>query len=499
MKILSAQQIREADQYTITHEPVRSEDLMERASGAFTEWFAGKFSNERPVKIFSGIGNNGGDGLAIARMLHERNYRVEVFIVRYAPTPSKDFLTNEQRLKKLPVKVSEINDGNSFPPIAENDIIIDGLWGSGLNRTIEGFAADLIQHLNHSPATKVAIDIPSGLFADTYSSSVKFKADFTLTFESPKLSFLFPENFPFVGEFVVKSIGVHRDFIAKAETADYYVSEDLAGKLVKPRKKFDHKGSYGHTLIMGGSYGKIGAAVLCAEAALRAGAGLVTSYVPKCGYDIMQGRLPESMTLTDRQDEIISDIPELSPYQAIGAGPGIGKHARTSAALHQLISTAEMPLVLDADALNIISENKVWLNELPNNSILTPHPKEFERLFGTTTDNHQKLELQKEVSKLYRIIIVLKRANTVITSPAGETYFNSTGNPGMATGGAGDVLTGVITGLVSQGYTPLHSAILGVYLHGLAGDLAGASNSRHSIIASDISHHLGKAFHKILG
>lgn len=498
MKILSTQQIREADQYTIEHEPITSEDLMERASGAFTEWFAGKFPKERPVKIFCGIGNNGGDGLAIARMLHQKRYDVEVFIARYA-APSRDFLINEQRLKKFPVKVSDIHSGNTFPPIAENDIVIDGLWGSGLNRPIEGFAADLIQHLNHSPGTKVAIDIPSGLFADTYSCSVIFKADFTLTFETPKLSFFFPENFPFVGEFVVRSIGLHRGFIAKSETANYYISESFARNLAVPRKKFDHKGNYGHALIISGSYGKIGAAVLCAEATLRAGAGLVTTYVPKCGYVIMQGGLPEAMTLTDRQDEIISDIPNIRTFNAIGAGPGIGKHPRTSAALHQLISSAEIPLVLDADALNIISENKVWLNELPKNSILTPHPKEFERLFGTTTDSYQKLGLQKEVSKLYRIVIVMKRAHTVITSPTGDTYFNSTGNPGMATGGSGDVLTGIITGLASQGYPPLDSAILGVYLHGLAGDIAAASISPQSIIASDITHHLGKAFNKILG
>ncbi len=498
MKILSALQIREADRYTIQREPIAPEALMERAARAFTEWFAGKFPGEHPVKIFCGIGNNGGDGLAIARLLYEKKYRVEVFIARCSPTPSEDFLLNEQRLKKLPVKVADINAGNTFPEIKANEIVMDGLFGSGLNRPVEGFTADLITHLNRSSGIKVAIDIPSGLYADAHSDSIKFKADYTLTFELPKLSFFFPENFPYVGEFVVKSIGLHPEFLNKAETAHYYVTDDVAGKMVVPRKKFDHKGTYGHALLISGSYGKMGAALLCAEACLRAGAGLVSAHVPRCGYQIMQSSLPEAMVSTDKQEEIISAIPDLSGYQAIGIGPGIGKHARTSAALHQLITSTEIPLVVDADALNIFSENKIWLNELPKHSILTPHPKEFERLFGTSANDYARLELQKEASRLYNSIIVLKRAHTVITAPDGNACFNSTGTPGMATGGSGDVLTGIITGLLSQGYSPLNSAILGVYLHGLAGDIAAESWSQQSMLASDIAHHLGNAFKRIL-
>ncbi|HXH18079.1 MAG TPA: NAD(P)H-hydrate dehydratase [Chitinophagales bacterium] len=499
MKILSAQQIKEADKYTMQHEPVASIDLMERAAGVFTDWFVERFPHKRQVvKFFCGTGNNGGDGLAIARMLHARGYHTEVFIVRYSPTPSKDFLINEQRLKKLPVPIADIHSGNNFPVIQAGEIVIDGMWGSGLNRPIEGFAADLITHLNNSPGIKIAIDIPSGLFADLPSDSVKFKADYTLTFELPKLSFFFPQNFPYVGEFVVKSIGLHPAFLSKAETSHYYITEDMVREMIVPRKKFDHKGTFGHALIISGSYGKMGAAVLCSEACLRAGAGLVTACIPRCGYSVIQSALPEAMVITDRQEEIITEVPTLAPYKAIGIGPGIGTHARTSSALHQLIAAAEIPLVADADALNILSDNKVWLNELPQNSILTPHPKEFERIFGTSPNDYSRLELQKEASRLYRIILMLKRAHTVITTPEGNAYFNSTGNPGMATGGSGDVLTGIITGLLSQGYSPLHSAVLGVFLHGRAGDIASRVLSQPSMLASDITHHLGSAFKEIL-
>jgi len=498
MKILTSAQIREGDRYTIAREPVASEDLMERAASAFTEWFTGKFPRLHPVKIFCGIGNNGGDGLAIARLLHKKKYHAEAFIVRYAPAPSRDFLLNEKRLKKLPVKITEINSGKNFPFISPNDIVIDGLWGSGLNRPIEGFAADLIHYLNRSPGIKVAIDIPSGLFADTLSESVKFMADYTVSFQQPRLSFFFPENFQYVGEFIVKDIGIHPEYLRQAETSHYYITHDMVKEMVLPRKKFEHKGTYGHSLLISGGYGKIGAAALCAESCLRTGAGLVTAFIPRCGYAILQTALPEVMVITDPQEEIISGIPDISSYKAIGVGPGIGTQPQTAEAVQRLISSADIPLVADADALNIIAQNKVWLSELPKNSILTPHPKEFERLFGASQDSYQRLKLQKEVSRLYNIIVILKQAHTVITNPEGKAWFNSTGNPGMATGGSGDVLTGILTGLLSQGYSPLHSAILGVYLHGLAGDIGADAHSQQALTARDITHHLGDAFKKIM-
>lgn len=494
MKILSAQQIREADHYTIQQEPIASEALMERAAMVFADWFAENFSHKHPVKIFCGIGNNGGDGLAVARLLHHLKYQVEVFVVRYSPTPSKDFLFNEKRMKKLLVKITDIHAGDKFPVIKPNEIIIDGLWGSGLNRPIEGYASDLIQHLNISPAIKVAIDIPSGLFADTKSDSVKFNAHYTLTFELPKLAFFFAENQNTVGEWEVKSIGLHPVYLQAAKTDNYFLTRDFIGQLIRPRKKFDHKGTYGHALIISGSYGKMGAAILCAESCLRAGAGLVTAYIPKCGYEILQSSFPEAMALTDKQKDYLSAVPDLSPYKAIGVGPGIGTKAATAKALLQLIKKSSVPLVLDADALNLFSENKKLLKQLPANSILTPHPKEFERLFGKSKNEFERHQLQKDVAKKYKVIIVLKGAYTAIASPDGNIHFNSTGNTGMATAGAGDVLTGIITGLLSQGYSPLNSALLGVYLHGLAGDIAAEQLSQPALIASDITNHLGAAF-----
>lgn len=494
MKILTATQIREADQYTIQHEPVASADLMERAATAFTRWFTGKFSAAHPVSIFCGTGNNGGDGLAIARILHQRDYKVEVFVIRYSLTPSHDFSVNEKRLKRLPVKITNIRAGDKLPLIPEDAIILDGLWGSGLNRPVEGFAADVIRHLNNSPGTKVAIDIPSGLYADTKSDSVKFAAHHTLSFESPKLAFFFAENEGCVGNWEVKPIGLHQASIQQAKTNNYVITRAFIRQFIQPRKKFSHKGTYGHALVISGSYGKTGAAVLCAQACLRAGAGLVTAYIPRCGYEIMQSSFPEAMTITDKQKNYLSTIPDIKPYKAIGVGPGIGTKPVTANALLQLLKKSSPPLVLDADALNLIAENKTWLKQLPANSILTPHPKEFERLFGKSKNDFERHQLQKDVAKKYKVIIVLKGAYTAVASPAGDTYFNTTGNPGMATAGAGDVLTGIITGLLSQGYASLQSALLGVYWHGLAGDIAAKKQSQPSLIASDITGNLGAAW-----
>ena len=497
VKVLSASQLREADRFTIGNEPVDSIDLMERAAKAFADWFTEKFNPSHRVHIFCGMGNNGGDGLAITRLLHQLNYAVVAYAVRYAAPPSKDFIVNEQRLKKLRVKMNDIRADNAFPVIQQNEIIVDGLWGSGLNRPVEGFAAQLIQHLNAARATRVAIDIPSGLYADSKSVSVRFKADFTLSFELPKLSFFLPENEEWVGEWEVRGIGLHPAFLQQAQTSNFFLTTDFAKELILPRKKFAHKGTYGHALIVSGSYGKMGAACLCAEACLRAGAGLVTAFIPKCGYEIMQTKVPEAMAITDRNKDFLTAMPELSSYKAVGIGPGIGTKAATAKALGRLIKKADFPLVLDADALNILSENKAWLKSLPENSILTPHPKEFERLFGKAKDDYAQFELLKESAVKYRAVIVLKRAYTCIASPDGSAWFNSTGNPGMATGGTGDVLTGIITGLLCQGYSPLNSALLGVYWHGLAGDLAAGAISVPCLVAGDIIRYLGIAFKKL--
>ncbi len=492
MKILSASQIREADAYTIANEPIASIDLMERASSVFVMWYVAKFTPEQPLAIFCGNGNNGGDGLAIARLLHERNYNVSVWLISGGNT-TKDRDINEQRLSKLSsIPQHILTDGDTYPTLNERTVVIDAIFGSGLNRPVTGWLAGLIEHLNSQPITRVAVDIPSGLYADSISEGTIFKAHHTLSFEAPRLSFLFAEHDEYVGDWEYRSIGLNTEFIT-AVASPYRIIAHTDVKL-KTRSRYSHKGTYGHSLIIAGGYGKIGAAILASKACLRSGAGLVTAYIPQCGYIPIQAALPEVMALTDEDEKCVTTIPDIAAYNAIAIGPGIGQHPDTLKALFKLIENAKTPLVLDADALNLLSHNLQWLNRLPANSIITPHPKEFERLFGSSPNSMERLQLARRHAKEHNIIIVLKGAHTAIVSPQQDVWFNSTGNPGIATGGSGDVLTGIVTGMLSQGYEPLQATINAVYLHGLAGDLAVQKLGPESMIASDIIEHLSSAF-----
>ncbi len=498
MKILSASQIREIDDHTIRNEPIPSIDLMERAAKSLCEWFVQQFDNNTPVKIFCGIGNNGGDGLALARMLHKKEYQVKVFVVRYSTQSSEDFQVNEERLQEIKdIPLIDLDEQSVFPALNTNDIIVDGLWGSGLNRGIEGFSKGIIQHINDSGGTIVSVDIPSGLFADKHSDGLTIKASYTVSFEVPKLAFMFPENFEAVGEWSVIPIGLDKNFIAMQETGNEYLVKEDIQKIIKQRKKFDHKGTYGHALVIGGSLGKMGAAVLAAEACLRVGTGLVTAHVPAGSNEILQSAIPEIMVSLDEHPSQFSKIPDISKYNAIGIGPGIGTEEPTPTALSSLLKGVKVSLVIDADGINILAEHKQWLEQIPENSILTPHPKEFERLLGTTKDNFERQQVQIAFSKKYKVFLVLKGAQSAITCPDGTCYFNSTGNPGMATAGSGDVLTGIITGLLAQGYTPGEAAKLGVYLHGFAGDLAVKKGTMETMIAGDIISHLQDGFKEL--
>lgn len=492
MKILSVEKIREADAYTIENEPISSIDLMERAASTIYEWFMKRCkSKEVSVKIFCGVGNNGGDGLALARMLFFTDIIPQVFMVRLSDKMSRDCEINFNRLKEeTEVPIYDIFSDEEFPQISDNEIIIDAVFGSGLNRKVEGFAAELIRHLNNNKAVRIAIDIPSGLSADTiytsYQHDAIFKADYTLSFQFPKLSFMFPENDVFVGRWEVLDIGLHKDYIEAAETMNFYTTEDVAMPILRKRSKFSHKGTYGHALLVAGSEGKTGAALLSAEACLRTGVGLLTAHLPKSAVLPMQIYLPEAMIDIDKSDAHCSEINDILSYTAIGAGPGLGKDAETVIALKKIIQEATVPLVLDADALNIIADNPTWLSFLPDKTILTPHPKEFERLFGKTYNSYERLEIQRKMSAVHNIIIVLKGAHTAITFPNGSCFFNSTGTPGMATAGSGDVLTGMILSLLAQRYMPEEAALLGVYLHGKAGDKATEEKGEMSMIARDI-------------
>jgi NAD(P)H-hydrate epimerase len=498
LKILSAAQLRALDQQTISLESITSYELMERASRAFTRQFQKDYPETgQKILLICGPGNNGGDGLAIARMLYEACYEVSTLVIKLGKS-SPDQQENLQRLQeKRGVPIQWLSAGEPLPDLSDADIIIDGLFGSGLNRPIEGYWSQLITHLNESDAERVAIDIPSGLFADAISGGTIFKADRTYTFQLPKLSFFAPEHGSFLGEWLVLDIQLHPQALAAKETSHFYFPGEAAATFLKTRGRFDHKGTFGHALIIAGSYGKIGAAILCARAALRAGCGLVSTHLPVCGYEIMQIAFPEAMVLTDPHREIFTSPPDLDAYAAVGLGPGLGTNALTQAALFTLLKSAHQPLVLDADALNILGKHPDWQALIPRHSILTPHPKEFARLFGPTTDSFQQWEELQQQAQRLQCYILLKGGNTVVATPEGQLYFLTVGNPGMGTAGAGDVLTGIISGLLAQGYTSYEATLLGACLHGLAGDLAADEQQMESIIAEDIIQYLGKAFAKL--
>lgn len=501
MKILSAAQIREADAFTIENEPIASIDLMERAASKIFEWIYKHANTQNNFVILAGTGNNGGDGLALARMLHEQGNQVSVYMIRFSESLSEDCLTNYERLKNISgAQLYDVYDESQFPFFREGDIVIDALLGSGLNKPIKGMLKSLIENLNDSGVVTIAIDTPSGLYIDRpidLKNDVVVKADYTLTFQFPKLAFLFPENDIFVGRWEVLPIGLHPQYIYEVRTPYNYTTSSIIKKLIKNRNKFSHKGTYGHALLIAGSEGKFGAAILAAQVCLRSGVGLLSVHVSRKAETILQTVVPEAMLSFDCSESYFSSLPKLNAYNAVGVGPGLGTQKETEQALKLLIQETKIPLVLDADALNILSENKTWLAFLSPETILTPHLKEFERLAGKTANSFERIEKQREMSQRYNIIIVLKGAYTCISFPNGQCLFNSTGNPGMATGGSGDVLTGIILGLLAQHYTPKEAATLGVYLHGLAGDLYAESESMESLIASDIVTCLGRAFQRI--
>lgn len=495
MKIFSAKQTHELDAITIENEPISSVDLMERASLAFVDWFTDRFTKEKNILIFCGPGNNGGDGLAIARLLLNKHYNVEVFIIESVAT-SKDFKINEERLLKI-TTANYIHSSNDFPEIDGTEVVIDAIFGSGLTRLVEGLYAEIISYLNKKSSIIVSVDIASGLFCDYHTpGSVTVKPTFTVSFQLPKLAFLLPENYASVGEWHLVDIGLDKNYIQDTNSPYYYLDPEMIRSSIKKRGKFAHKGDFGKALIIAGNYGMIGAALLASKACLRAGVGLLKMYIPQCGYDIAQTSIPEAMVLTDPDFNSITKIPELDGYNAIGVGPGLNEREKTIDALGDLLKNSPVPLVIDAGALNILSKNKDLIEYIPPNSILTPHPKEFERLAGKSENDFERLKTLKHFSQKLQCIVILKGAHTAIAHPHGEIYFNSTGNPGMAKGGSGDVLTGILTSLLAQGYPPTVAAILGVYMHGFAGDTAATSLGIPYITASDIIEGLS-SFYKV--
>ncbi len=497
MKVFSRTQMQAADAATIKTQNITSLQLMERAA---TEVF--RLMHERlqgaqiPIHVFCGIGNNGGDGLVISRLLLEQGYQVHTYIVNFSDKRSENFLTNYDKLKEIakewPHQLKSVED---FPTIQHDAMVVDAILGIGLNRPLVPWVGALIKHINKSRAFTLAIDVPSGLYMDKGPDDPEevIYANTTLTFQLPKLVFFLPGTGIYTQDLEVIDIGLDIDFIRNVKEEATLISKNEVLSIYRPREKYAHKGSFGHALIIGGSYGKIGSVILATKAALRIGAGLTTTYVPVCGYTALQTAVPESMVLTDRDQEQITAITYDFEPTVIGVGPGLGTTKKTITAFEAFLKTCKSSLVIDADGLNILGENPELLKLLPKQTVLTPHAKELERLLGVWKDDFDKIAKAKEFSKKYDCIVVIKGANT-ITVAADQLFINTSGNPGMATAGSGDVLTGVVTGLIAQGYNPLHAAVFGVYMHGSAGDLAIQKTSYQGLLAGDIVVHLGKSY-----
>lgn len=497
MKIFDVAQLSEADNLTVEKEGITSEMLMERAATlVFNQIHSRLQGSKIPIKIFCGIGNNGGDGLVIGRLLTENGYNVTIYIVNYSNTRSKDFLANYEKIKEAagtwPILLTK---GDDLPDLKETDFIIDAIFGIGLNRSLDEWVGKLVNHINSSKAFVLSVDMPSGLFSDKIPSEkdMVIMANFTLSFQAPKLIFFLPQTLEFVGTFQILDIGLDREYLHKTTAQARLIDKMEAIGLYIPRKKNSHKGDYGHSLIIGGSYGKIGSIALAGTAALRTGAGLVTFFSPKCGYQILQTVLPEAMVITDVNENELSAIEFDIKPDVICFGMGAGASLVAINAFKQLLKQTSNPMVIDADGLNMLSKEKELLKLVPQNSVLTPHPKELERLIGKWKDDFEKLEKIKKFTKKYKVILVLKGAYT-FTISGDELYINNSGNPGMATAGSGDVLSGVITGLISQKYDPLEAAILGVYLHGSAGDIMADEKSYQGMTSGDLAANIGRAF-----
>lgn len=501
MKVFTSDKIRQIDAYTIEHEPIASIDLMERAACRLFEWILKNYTKEERFIVFAGPGNNGGDGVAIARMLAQEGFGVGLYVLS-ASEYSDDLRINIQRINSQGIVNPVFIDGNSpLPEIYCNNIVIDALFGSGLTRPLSGVAASLVEQINASNAQVIAIDIPSGLFGEQNpypNSNTIVRANFTLTLQLPKVCFFLPENEEFLGDWYVVDINLHKQIMEELETPYRFVDAEFARSLIKKHSKFSHKGTYGHALVVAGSYGMMGAAVLSTKACLRAGVGLVTTHIPRLGYQILQCSVPEAIADIDQNDFFFTGIDELNRFSAVALGPGIGQHSQTVNAIWELIPRIKSPLIIDADGLNILASNPDFLSILPSGTILTPHIGEFNRLFGKQNTSYERMHVASQMASKYGIVVIIKGAHSQVICPNGNVLFNSSGNPGMATGGSGDVLTGIIVSLLAQGYTSTDASVLGVYIHGLAGDLALQQSSEQSLIASDIIEHIGKAFASLM-
>lgn len=501
MKILTCTQQKEADAYTIANNNILSINLMEKAASLIADEISKRWDRSHRIVVFAGAGNNGGDALAVARLLFSKSYPVEIYLFNIKGTISEDCMTNIQRLQQCGfTDYHEISNAFEPPKLTAEDVVVDGLFGSGLNKPLSGGFASVVKYINASNAQVVSIDLPSGLMGEDNSNNLRtniIRADLTLSIQLPKLAFLFPENEDIVGEWKTLDIGISQEFIAQADTPYIITEASEMSQLIKPRKRFAFKNNFGHALLIAGSSGMAGASILAARACLRSGVGLLTIHTPVCNHDILQTAVPEAMVQNDVHELYFAEPVDLDNYQAIAIGPGIGQEEETALATFDQLADCYIPAVLDADAINILSSHRNYLNRLPRRSILTPHIGELERLIGRCNDSFDRLTKAKELAAYLQCYIVLKGAYSTVITPEGKFYFNPTGNPGMATGGSGDVLTGIILALLAQGHSQENAAQLGTFVHGLAGDIACRRTGEISLTASDIIAALPEAWKEL--
>lgn len=503
MKIFTGTQIHELDKYTIENEPIASIDLMERAGRALTHAITDIWSNRTPIVVFAGPGNNGGDALAVARILSELDYNIRIYLFNVHGSLSEDCAVNKQRIidSKRIKDFIEVEQEFEPPTLDKNDLVIDGLFGTGLNKPLAGGFASLVKYINASASKVVSIDIPSGLMTEDNTYNIKaniLRADVTLTLQQEKLSFLFAENQQYIGKVKVLDIRLSTEGINMLDSQYYMLEENDVRQILKPRDAFSHKGDMGNALLIAGSYGMAGAAVLATKACIRAGAGKVTIHTPKKNNDIIQISVPEAIVDLDQEETYFSDTIDSDKFDSMGIGPGLGLSENTAIALIGQIRRTHAPIVIDADGLNILASHRAWLEQLPQGVIMTPHPKELERLTNVhNIEGYEGLSKARDLAEHLQSYIILKGHISALCLPDGRVIFNSTGNSGMATAGSGDVLTGIITGLLARGYKQKEACILGMYIHGLAGDLAVKELGEESLISSDIIKYMPKAFKKL--
>lgn len=503
MKIFTSAQLHELDQYTIEHEPIKSIDLMERAAKAITHAIMEEWTNATPIVVFAGSGNNGGDALAVARLLIAENYNVKVVLFNISNKLSDDCATNKKRLleNKHFKDFTEVTVSFDPPELTADTLVIDGLFGTGLNKSLAGGFASLVKYINQSPSQVVSIDVPSGLLAEDNTSNVRaniIQANLTLTLHQKKLSFLLEEAQQFIGRLEVLDIRLHEDYIAKSKAQYNILEESEVRNMMLTRSDFAHKGMMGNALIIAGSYGMAGAAVLASKACLRAGVGKVTVHTPKRNYDVMQISVPEAVMQIDHEETYFSEAVDTEDFDALGIGPGLGQLENTAIAMISQIRRAQCPVVADADAINMLASHRAWMQQLPKNIIMTPHAAEFDRLVNIpSTSDYERLEHARQMAQNLHAYIIIKGHYSALCTPTGNVIFNSTGNSGMATAGSGDVLTGIITGLLARGYEHEAACCVGMYLHGLAGNIAAKTLGKESLIAGDLINHLPEAFQRL--